>query len=286
MSWWTSRRCTSRNRSPRSPRCRGAAGSAGGRVLRYRVSPDDAAGGRDVRSACAVARALARSPLRLPRPVARVDRAARAAAARRGGSGAAARQLPPRRGRSLCAIAGGRSVDTTMGFTPLEGLVMATRSGSVDPGLVLWLLERTGGRRRRARPRARARNPACSRWRAARTCARCSRRPARAIGGAQLALEVYAHRLRAGSPRWSPPSAASTRSRSPAGSASARPRSGRWRRAASGFLGLAIDQDRNARARGDRDISAAEARVRTLVIEAREDLEIARQARAVIVAAG
>ena len=47
-------------------------------------------------------------------------------------------------GASLCAIAGGRSVDTTMGFTPLEGLVMATRSGSVDPGLMLWLIERTG----------------------------------------------------------------------------------------------------------------------------------------------
>ncbi|MDX6717542.1 MAG: acetate kinase, partial [Baekduia sp.] len=44
-------------------------------------------------------------------------------------------------GASLCAIADGVSVDTTMGFTPLEGLVMATRSGSVDPGLVLWLLE-------------------------------------------------------------------------------------------------------------------------------------------------
>jgi acetate kinase len=41
-------------------------------------------------------------------------------------------------------IADGRSVDTTMGFTPLEGLVMATRSGSIDPGLLLWLLERTG----------------------------------------------------------------------------------------------------------------------------------------------
>ena len=44
-------------------------------------------------------------------------------------------------GASLAAVAGGRSVDTTMGFTPLEGLVMATRSGSVDPGLVIWLLE-------------------------------------------------------------------------------------------------------------------------------------------------
>jgi acetate kinase len=44
-------------------------------------------------------------------------------------------------GASLCAVIGGVSVDTTMGFTPLEGLVMATRSGSVDPGLVLWLEE-------------------------------------------------------------------------------------------------------------------------------------------------
>jgi acetate kinase len=47
-------------------------------------------------------------------------------------------------GASLCAVDGGRSVDTTMGFTPLEGLVMATRSGTVDPGMVLWLL-REGG---------------------------------------------------------------------------------------------------------------------------------------------
>src|SRR5204863_7665024 len=44
-------------------------------------------------------------------------------------------------GASLCAVEAGRSVDTTMGFTPLEGLVMATRAGSIDPGLVLWLQE-------------------------------------------------------------------------------------------------------------------------------------------------
>jgi acetate kinase len=47
-------------------------------------------------------------------------------------------------GASLCAVRGGRSVDTTMGFTPLEGLVMQTRSGSVDPGLMLHLLRREG----------------------------------------------------------------------------------------------------------------------------------------------
>jgi acetate kinase len=44
-------------------------------------------------------------------------------------------------GSSMTAVRGGRSVDTTMGFTPLEGLMMATRSGSVDPGLIFHLLK-------------------------------------------------------------------------------------------------------------------------------------------------
>jgi acetate kinase len=47
-------------------------------------------------------------------------------------------------GASLCAVKDGRSIDTTMGFTPLEGLVMATRSGTIDPGLVLWLVREAG----------------------------------------------------------------------------------------------------------------------------------------------
>jgi acetate kinase len=42
-------------------------------------------------------------------------------------------------GQSLCAVRDGRSIATTMGFTPLDGLVMATRPGRVDPGAVLWL---------------------------------------------------------------------------------------------------------------------------------------------------
>jgi acetate kinase len=45
-------------------------------------------------------------------------------------------------GASITAIAGGRSVDTTMGFTPLEGLVMGTRCGSIDPALVPYIMER------------------------------------------------------------------------------------------------------------------------------------------------
>jgi acetate kinase len=47
-------------------------------------------------------------------------------------------------GASLCAVRDGRSIATTMGFTPLDGLVMATRCGSIDPGAVLHLLLREG----------------------------------------------------------------------------------------------------------------------------------------------
>jgi acetate kinase len=48
-------------------------------------------------------------------------------------------------GQSLCAALDGRSIATTMGFTPLDGLVMATRCGSIDPGAVLWLADRVEG---------------------------------------------------------------------------------------------------------------------------------------------
>jgi acetate kinase len=47
-------------------------------------------------------------------------------------------------GASLCAIRGGKSVDTTMGFTPLEGLMMGTRSGSIDPAILIYLMRHRG----------------------------------------------------------------------------------------------------------------------------------------------
>ena len=47
-------------------------------------------------------------------------------------------------GASMCALAGGRSVDSSMGFTALDGLPMGTRSGSIDAGVVLWLQRQKG----------------------------------------------------------------------------------------------------------------------------------------------
>jgi acetate kinase len=47
-------------------------------------------------------------------------------------------------GASVCAVRDGRSIDVSMGFTPLEGLVMGTRSGDLDPGVVLYLMRAAG----------------------------------------------------------------------------------------------------------------------------------------------
>ncbi|MPZ45643.1 MAG: acetate kinase [Betaproteobacteria bacterium] len=47
-------------------------------------------------------------------------------------------------GSSLCALRGGQSIATTMGFTALDGLMMATRAGSVDPGILLYLMQERG----------------------------------------------------------------------------------------------------------------------------------------------
>ena len=47
-------------------------------------------------------------------------------------------------GASMCAMANGRSVASTMGFTALDGLVMGTRSGTIDPGALIWLMDEMG----------------------------------------------------------------------------------------------------------------------------------------------
>lgn len=178
-------------------------------------------------------------------------------------------------GASLAAVRDGVCVDTTMGFTPMEGLVMATRAGSVDPGVLLHLLrhgldadalerglDREGGLRGLAGD------------------ADMRAVLARDDEEARLAVEVYVHRLRAGIAAMAAAldgldtlvftggvgeHAAEIRARAVAG---------------LGFLGLALDPEANARASGDAEIGAAGAGPRTLVVTAREDLEVAREVRA------
>ena len=188
-------------------------------------------------------------------------------------------------GSSLAAVYGGRSVDTTMGFTPLEGLVMATRCGSVDPGLVVWLLQHGGlaldelatgleswsglsgladllnrsGDMREVRLAAHEGEPT-----------------------ARLAIEVHAHRLR----REIAAMAAAMNGLDAlvftGGIGEHQPAIRAEAADGLAFLGVAIDPDRNSAAYADGEVTAPGAAVRTLVVTAREDVEIARQTCAVL----
>jgi acetate kinase len=183
-------------------------------------------------------------------------------------------------GASLCAIKDGCSVDTTMGFTPLEGLVMATRSGSVDPGMLLWLLERSD---LSERDLARALEHEAGLLGIAGTAdmREVLARAAADDHAAQLARDTYLHRLQAGIGAM----AASLRGLDAlvftggVGENAVEIRE----RAAQGldFLGVAVDPRRNHGLVGEGDISANRVAVSTLVIRAREDLEIARQVRTI-----
>lgn len=184
-------------------------------------------------------------------------------------------------GASLAAVANGQSVDTTMGFTPLAGLVMATRSGDVDPGLLLWLqhaglslddledglehhsglagLSEIGGDLRDVRKAAENGDE-----------------------HAVLALQVYVHRLRQGIAAMAASLGgidllvftggvgehdAVLRADTTAGLA---------------FLGVDLDVKRNAAAEEDSRISRNASDVEVWVVEAREDVEIAAQTRSLL----
>jgi acetate kinase len=183
-------------------------------------------------------------------------------------------------GASLCAIADGRSADTTMGFTPLEGLVMATRSGSVDPGLLVWLLEHA---RIPQHELAYALEHESGLLALAGTS---DMRDVVARSGryddlAEIALEVYCHRLRAGIAAMAASLGGLDALVFTAGVGENSPVVRARAVRGLGFLGIALDEDLNADGSGDRRIGIPGAGVETLVIRAREDLEIARQVRAV-----
>jgi acetate kinase len=178
-------------------------------------------------------------------------------------------------GASLCACLGGRSVDTTMGFTPLEGLVMATRSGSVDPGLVLWLQTECGlsaGEVTEGLERASGL--------AGLTGTSGDFRDVGDDERGRLAVAVYVHRLvrEIGAMAAALGGLDTLVFTGGVGEHQPSIRAAAAERLA--FLGVAVDRERNARTSTDGGIAAHGAAVHTVVVSAREDLEIARQVRA------
>jgi acetate kinase len=183
-------------------------------------------------------------------------------------------------GASLAAVRDGRSVDTTMGFTPLEGLVMATRSGSVDPGLLLWLLEREAIGVAEMADALEHDSGLLALAGTADMRAVIARAPD--DEDARLALDVYVHRLRAGIAAMT---AALGGLDALVFTGGVGERAPAIRAAAAGglaFLGVAIDPEANEAADRDADVSAPGAAARALVVLAREDLQIAAQVRAVL----
>ncbi len=184
-------------------------------------------------------------------------------------------------GASLCAIADGRSIDTTMGFTPLEGLVMATRSGSVDPGLLLWLLQH-GGLSQDELAHALEHESGLLGLAGTADMREVLAQADRGDETARLALEVYVHRLVGAVAAMAASLGGIDALIFTGGVGERAPVVRELAVARLGFLALAVDGGRNGAASGDADVSADGAAARTLVIGAREDLEIARQARAVV----
>ncbi len=180
-------------------------------------------------------------------------------------------------GCSLAAIRDGRSIDTTMGFTPLEGLMMGTRSGSVDPGILTYLarqkqlsgsqldeiLNQKSGLLGISGISSDMRQ----------ILAACKQGHERA----KLAFDIYIHRLQSGIGAMVAMLGGMDALVFTAGIGE---NSSEVRAAVCdtfAFLGLRLDPGKNTQSRSDGDISAPDATIRVLVIHAQEDWMIARE---------
>jgi acetate kinase len=197
--------------------------------------------------------------------------------------------LPPRlivchlgSGCSVTAVQEGRSIETTMGFTPLEGVMMARRSGSVDPGLILYLLTRKG-----LSPAEVERGLNEQAGLAGVSGVSADMRKVLAAAGtgherANLAVAMFVRRIVAAIGALAAvlggvdalvftggigEHSAEIRARVTAGLA---------------HLGLHLDVQANAARSSDGDVATAASPARILVLEAREDLAILREVRKVL----
>jgi acetate kinase len=185
-------------------------------------------------------------------------------------------------GSSVSAVADGRSRDTTMGFSPIEGVPMWTRSGSVDPGALLYLIREHGLSDEHLEQTLNFGSGLKALSGGLTDMVELERAAATGSPDAQLAIEVFCHRL-AGAVAAMAASAGGIDAlafTAGVGEGSALVRAEVGERLA--FLGVAIDPQLNLAAHGDREVSGPAARVRVFVIHAQEEIPAARAARAVV----
>lgn len=180
-------------------------------------------------------------------------------------------------GCSLAAIQHGHSIDTTMGFTPLEGLMMGSRSGSVDPGILIYLLQQKG---QSAEELDNTLNKA-SGLKGISGISSDMRQILSAMkegnSRAKLAFDIYVQRLRfyIGAMLAMLGGLDALVFAAGVGENSADVRAGACE--AFGFLDLKLDEEKNARSPADSDISTHDSGVRVLIVHTEEDWEIAKE---------
>ncbi len=188
-------------------------------------------------------------------------------------------------GASLAAVLDGKCVDTTMGFTPLEGLMMGTRSGSIDPAIPIYLVRNRGYG---ADELDRALNKESGLKGVSGISGDMREIVAAAAEGnerARLAFEIYAYRLVREIGGMAASLGGIDALAFTAGIGENCPPLRRIACERLAFLGIALDRQKNRAPEMDTDIAAPESRVRVLVIHAEEDWEIAHECRRVITAA-
>ena len=180
-------------------------------------------------------------------------------------------------GCSLAAIDGGRSVDTTMGFTPLEGLMMGTRSGSIDPGILIHMMRANGADAAGVDNTLNHESGLLGISGISSDMRDILDAVRRGNERAKLAFDIFIHRLQAGIAAMAASMGGLDVLVFTAGIGENSPE---VRRAAClnlGFFGIQIDDAKNSSSKPDVDISSPDSRVRVLVIRAQEDWSIAEK---------
>jgi acetate kinase len=185
-------------------------------------------------------------------------------------------------GCSLAAVRNGYSIDTTMGFTPLEGLMMGTRSGSIDPGILIYLLRHSGYTVDELEHLLNHNSGLLGISGISNDQQQIAAAMAQGNNRAKLAFDLFVHRLRTniGAMLASLGGLDALVFTGGIGENSAAIRSAACE--AFEFLGVSIDLDKNNAISiqsqiGDLDISQPDDRVRVLVIHAEEDWAIAQE---------
>lgn len=188
-------------------------------------------------------------------------------------------------GASVSAVHNGLCVDTSMGFTPMEGLMMGTRSGTIDPGILLYLLRHKG-------MEVNALDKALNDESGLLGVSGVSSDMRRVLSAlpsnpdARLALDVYIHRIRQTIGAMAATLGGIDALVFTAGIGEHAPEIRRRVCENLNFLGVELDRRGNETCRADADVAVPVSPVRILVIAAREDLAIMRETRRLLTSTG